>query len=159
MCPSSHRSEDLLPYPEVSWNLRQSRMSFLPSLFLLPGFPALWASCHFHCAGFSSHSHSASTTGAFADLGFCCAWPLPHRSQDKVVSARLTLRNGTRYVGGVCDFLSSVLPQQKFEMVDQCYSSVTAQFYLLWTPFSYSNYLTEAGHRLIFIFYELKSPG
>ena len=32
--------------------------------------------------------------------------------------------------GGVCNFLSSVSPQQKFETVDQCYSSVTAQFYL-----------------------------
>ena len=116
--PSSHRSEDLLPYPEVSWNLRQSRMSFLPSLFLLPGFPALWASCHFHCAGFSSHSHSASTTGAFADLGFCCAWPLPHRSQDKVVSARLNLRNGTIDDRGVCNFLGSVSSQQKFEAMD-----------------------------------------
>ena len=27
-------------------------------------------------------------------------------------------------VRGVCNLLSSVLPQQKFEMVDQCYSSV-----------------------------------
>ena len=32
--------------------------------------------------------------------------------------------------GGVCNFLSSVSPQQKFETVDQCYSLVTAQFYL-----------------------------
>ena len=28
-------------------------MSFLPSLFLLPQFPAWWAYCHFHRAGFS----------------------------------------------------------------------------------------------------------
>jgi len=27
----------------------------------------------------------------------------------------------------VCNFLGSVLPQHKFEMADQCYSSVTAQ--------------------------------
>ena len=33
-------------------------------------------------------------------------------------------------VGGVYSFLSSVLPQQKFETVDQCHSLVTAQFYL-----------------------------
>ena len=39
--------------------------------------------------------------------------------------------HGTRYVRGVCHFLGSVLPQQRFETVDQCYSSVTAQeFYL-----------------------------
>ena len=35
-----------------------------------------------------------------------------------------------RFDRGVCNFLSSVLPQQKFEAVDQCYSSVTVQFYL-----------------------------
>ena len=34
------------------------------------------------------------------------------------------------FVGGVCNFLGSVSLQQKFEMVDQCYSSFTAQFYL-----------------------------
>jgi len=34
-------------------------------------------------------------------------------------------------VGGLCDFFGSVLPQQKFEMVDQCYSSVTAKFYFI----------------------------
>ena len=31
---------------------------------------------------------------------------------------------------GVCNFLSSVSLQQKFEPMDQCKSSVTAQFYL-----------------------------
>ena len=30
----------------------------------------------------------------------------------------------------MCNFLSFVSPQQKFELVDQCYSSVTAQVYL-----------------------------
>ena len=34
------------------------------------------------------------------------------------------------YVGGVCNFLGSVSLQQRFEMGDQCYSSVKAQFYL-----------------------------
>ena len=33
-------------------------------------------------------------------------------------------------VGGMCNFLGSVSPQQKFEMADQCYSLVTAQLYL-----------------------------
>ena len=30
---------------------------------------------------------------------------------------------------GVCNSLSSVSLQQRFEMVDQCYSLVTTQFY------------------------------
>ena len=33
-------------------------------------------------------------------------------------------------VRGVYNLLSSVLPQQQFETVDQCHSLVTAQFYL-----------------------------
>ena len=33
--------------------------------------------------------------GAFAELGFCCAWPPPCRGLAEVVSARLNLRNGT----------------------------------------------------------------
>ena len=103
-------------------------MSFLPSLLSLSQFPALWASCHFHCTGFSLHSDS--TVGAFAELGFCCSWPLPCRGQAKVVSARLNLSHGTRDVRGVCNFLGSVSPQQRFEMADQCYSSVTAQSFI-----------------------------
>ena len=112
ICPSSHRGEDFLPQPKVFWNLRLNHMSFLLSLFLLSWFPACWASCHFHCAGFSSHS--ASTTGVFAELGFCCAWPLPWA---EVISARLNPRNGTIYFGG--NFLGSVSPQQKFEVMDR----------------------------------------
>ena len=30
-------------------------------------------------------------------------------------------------VGRVCNFFGSVLPQQRFETADQCYSTVTAQ--------------------------------
>ena len=33
-------------------------------------------------------------------------------------------------VGGVCNFLASVSPQQRFEMVDQCYSSVIAESFI-----------------------------
>ena len=91
-------------------------MSFLSSLFLLSRFPACWASCHFHWAGFSSCS--SSTMGTFAQLGFCWAWPLPHGGGAQVVSARLNPRNSTIYVEGVCDFLGSVSPQQKFEAMD-----------------------------------------
>ena len=91
-------------------------MSFLPSLFLLSPCPACWASCHFHCTGFSSHS--ASTTGVLTKLGFCCAWPLPCGGLAKAVSARLNLRNGTRDGGGVCNFLESVSLPQKFEEMD-----------------------------------------
>ena len=68
-------------------------MSFLLSLLLLSWFPACWASCHFHYVGFSLHS--ASTMGAFTELGFCSAWLLPHGGQAKVVSARLNLNHGT----------------------------------------------------------------
>ena len=102
-------------------------MSFLPSLFLGFWFPARGASCQFHCTGFPLHS--AFTTWAFTKLGFGCTWPPPCGDQAKVVSARLHPSHGIRYVGGVCNFLGSVSPQQKCEMADQCYSSVTAQFY------------------------------
>ena len=95
-------------------------------VFLLSQFSACWASCHFPCAGFSSCS--ASTAGAFAELDFCCAWPLPRGGQAKVVSARLNMRNGTTDVWGVYNFLGSVSPHQKFEAIDR--PSVTAQFYL-----------------------------
>ena len=86
----------------------------MPSLLLLSQFPGRWTSCHFHCAGFLSNS--VSTMWAFAELGFSCAWPSLHRRWAKVVSARLNPRNGTRYVRGVCHFLGSVSPQQKFEV-------------------------------------------
>ena len=108
ICPSSHRGEDFLHQPEVFWNLGLSCASFLLSLFLLSRFPAHWASCHFHCPEVSLHS--ASTTGAFADLGFCCVWPLPCGNQAELVSARLNPRNGTIDVRGVCNFLGSVFP-------------------------------------------------
>ena len=66
----------------------------------------------------------------FAELGFCCAWSPPRGCQAKVVSTRLNLRNGMRYVRGMCNILSSVPLQQKSEMAEQCWSLVTAQFYL-----------------------------
>ena len=78
-------------------------------LFLLSLFAACWASCHFQCTAFSLHS--ASTASAFTELGFFYVWPPPYRSQAEVVSARWNLRNGTRYVGGVCNFLGFVSPQ------------------------------------------------
>ena len=46
------------------------------------------------------------------------------------MSARLNLRNDTKDVGGVFNFPSFASLQQKFEAADQCYSSVTALFYL-----------------------------
>ena len=110
--PSSHRSKDFLPQQEVIWNLRLSRVSFLPSAFLLLWFPARWASCDFSWAGF--FSPSASTVGALAELYFCCAC----EGQAEVVSAKLNLRNGTVDVRGICNFLGSVSLQQKFERMD-----------------------------------------
>ena len=64
----------------------------------------------------------------FTKLGFCCAWPPPCGGRAKIVSAKLNPSRRARYVGGVYNFLDSVSPQQKFEVADQCFSSVTAQF-------------------------------
>ena len=82
ICPSSWRSEDFRPHPELG-NRRLRRVSCLLNLFLLSWFPVRWASCHFHCAGFSLHSVSFPI--AFSELSFCCAWPPPHRGQAEVV--------------------------------------------------------------------------
>ena len=57
ICPSSHRIESLLPYPEVFWSLRLSCVSFLLSLFftvlvsIMLGFlsvPLCWVFFSFH---------------------------------------------------------------------------------------------------------------
>ena len=96
------------------------------SLFLLFWFPAGWASCHFLCFGVSSHS--ASTTGALTKLGFCWAWLPPHGDWHKVVSARLNLNHCTVDVRGVCNFLGSVSPQQKFEVT----YGLVLQFSFIW---------------------------
>ena len=111
-----HRGKELLPQLEVFWNLKLSHVSFLLSLFLLSQFPACWASCHLPCAGF--FPRSASPTGAFAKLGFCCAWLPPCGGRAEIVSARLNPSHGTIYVRGVCNFLGSVSLQQKFEATD-----------------------------------------
>ena len=105
-------------------------MSFLLSLFFLSRFPACWASCRFPCIRFSLRS--ASTMEAFAELGFCCAWLLPHRGPAKIVSVRLNPSHGTIFVRVVCDFLSSVSSQQKFEVMEGPVLElhVKAQFYL-----------------------------
>ena len=66
---------------------------------------------------------SASTAWAFTKWGFCCAQPPPRRGQAKVVSARSHPSHGPRYMLGEFNFLGSVLPQQRFEMVGQCHSS------------------------------------
>ena len=105
-------------------------MSSLLSLFLLFQFPARWASCYFPCAVFSLCS--ASTAGAFTELGFCCAWLLPRGAQAEIVSARLNPRIDTIYVRGVCNFLGSISLQQTFEVTDGpvLQLCVTSQFYL-----------------------------
>ena len=114
--PSSHRSEDFLPQPEVLGNLRLSCVCFLLGFLLLSQFPAHWASCHFPCTGFSSCS--ASSAGAFTQLGFCCVFPSPCRGQAEVISARLNPSHSIIYVREVCNFLVSVSLQQKFEALD-----------------------------------------
>ena len=43
----------------------------------------------------------------------------------------------------MCNFLGSVLPQQKFEATDQCYSPQTNQCYSLWTDQCYSSQMDQ----------------
>ena len=64
---------------------------------------------------------------SFCQAGFWCAWSLPYWGQAEVVSSKLHPGHSMRYLRGVCNFLGSVSLQQRFETVDQCYSSVTAQ--------------------------------
>ena len=56
--------------------------------------------------------------GASAKFSSCCAWPPPCRGLAEVVSVRLNLSNGTTDVRRVCNFLGSILSQQKFELTD-----------------------------------------
>ena len=102
-------------------------MSFLPSLFLLSQFPACWASCHFHCTGFPLCS--ASTTWAFAKLGFCCAWFPPCWAWAEVVSARLNPSHGTR--SGEC-VVSSVLSCHSKDLKWQTSVTALLQLSFIW---------------------------
>ena len=146
--PSSHRREDLLLNRRSSGIWDWAAWAFWWTRFSLSKFSARWASCHFCCTGFSLHS--ASSTGAFAKLGSCCPWLPSYKGQAEVVSARLNPRNGTINVRGVCNFLSSISSQQKFEATDGpalqpldrpvLQLRVTAQFYLE----SKGNYILEA---------------
>ena len=106
-------------------------MSILLSLLLLSAFPARLASCHFHCSGFASSS--ASTMGPFTKLGFCCTWLLPRGGQTRGCFSRLKSEKQHHHVQGACNFFGSVLPQQKFEAMDNgpvLQPCVTAQFHL-----------------------------
>ena len=76
--------------------------------------------------------------GSFCWVGLLLCLPSTSRDQAEVVSAKLSLRNGTIDVGGVCNFLGPVSPQQKVEAMDG--SGVTAQFYLA----SKGKYIPEA---------------
>ena len=101
-----------------------SCVSFLPSLFLLFQFLTCWASCHFHCTGFSLHS--ASTVWAFAKLGFCYVQSLPHWGRAEVVSARLN-RVAAPDMLGKC-VVSLVLSHSSKDLKQQ--TSVTAKLQL-----------------------------
>ena len=51
----------------------------------------------------------------------------------KQTTVILLLKDSTLFyhsVRAVCNFLVSILLQQRFEMADQCYSSVTAQSFI-----------------------------
>ena len=82
--------------------------------FSLSWSPTRWASCQLPCFGFSS----SSTTGAFTELGSCCAWPPPCGGHTEVVSARLNLSNGTIDVRRVYVPRFFVSAQQRFGATD-----------------------------------------
>ena len=64
---------------------------------------------------------------SFCQVGSCCVWYLLHWGQAEVILVRLHPGHSTRYLRGMWNFLGSVSLQQRFEMVDQYYSSVIAQ--------------------------------
>ena len=68
------------------------------------GLPLSWVSSS------SASSAGALLSWAYAVLGLFCA---------EVVSARLNLINSTIDDKGMCNFLGSVSPQQKFEAMDR----------------------------------------
>ena len=106
--PSSHRCEDLLPKPEVFWNLRQGHVSFLLSSFFTAqvsstmGLPLHWVS-------WPSASVGASLSWAPAVLGLFLA---------EVVSDRLNPSNGTINVMRVYVPRFFVSSQQRFGATD-----------------------------------------
>ena len=106
--PSSHRSEDLLPKPEVFWNLRLACVSFLlSSFFAVPvsrtmGLPLSWVSL-------PSTSVGASLSWAPAVLGLFL---------EEVVSARLNPSHGTIDVTQVYVPRFFVSSQQRFGTTD-----------------------------------------
>ena len=112
-------------------------MSFLPGLFCCPGFqhagllvisPALGFALFCFVLFFAFSFHHSS----FQQVRLLTCLASASRGPSQIVSARLNLRNGTIYVKGVCNFLGSVSPQQKFEATDASVllPCVIAQFYL-----------------------------
>ena len=127
ICPSRHRSEDLLPLPGVFWNLRLSRVSFLLSLFLLSPFPPCWASCH----SLSLPLHWVFLMFSFYGWSFCRVWlllclvtALPGLSWGCFRQVR---SKSWHHIMSVECVISSVLSgcrKNLKQWVDQCYSSV-----------------------------------
>ena len=108
ICPFSHRDEDFLPQPEFFWSLRMSRVSFLPSLFLLAWFPARWATCHFHCAEFSSRS--ASTMGAFTKVGLLLCLASASRGLSRGCFSSVQFSSVAQSCQTLCDPMDYSLP-------------------------------------------------
>ena len=88
-------------------------------------FPLHWVLCVLFFA-FSFHQSS------FQQVRLLPCLASASRGPSQIVSARLNLRNGTIYVKGVCNFLGSVSPQQKFEATNGSVllPCVVAQFYI-----------------------------
>ena len=58
---------------------------------------------------------------------------------------KVSIQVSNNSVGGVCNFLGSVLTQQRFEMVDQHYSWITAQSFIRQAKESTPFLLHEGG--------------
>ena len=82
--------------------------------------------CHFflQCMKVKSENEVAQSCPTLSDP---MDWSPPGSSVNGIFQARVLEWGAiafSSFVRGVCNFLSSVSPQQKFEAVDQCYSSV-----------------------------------
>ena len=126
ICPFSHRDKDLLTRGLLESETEPRELSAklvfavpVSSMLSFWSLPLCWISFVF------SFHHII-----FIKLSFHSTPPPLSKGRAVVVSARLNLSHGTRDVRGVCNFLGSVSPQQRFEMADQCYSSVTAQSFI-----------------------------
>ena len=116
--------------PELS-----AKFVFVVPVSIMLGFLSL--PLHWDSFAFSFYHVSFHQVG----LLLCLVSTLLGPSWDCSSQVKSTTRH--QICQGVCNFLGSVSPQQSFEIVDQCYSLVTAQFYSA----SKGKYALEAWRR------------